>query len=39
MEDVKPDKTVVVAPVKEEYPLSERITVTNLAGLSQALSD
>lgn len=38
MEDVRPDKTLVVAPVKEGYPLNERIAVVNLSELPRALA-
>lgn len=38
MEDVRPAKTIVVAPVKAGYQLNERIAVVGLSGLNEILN-
>lgn len=37
-EDVRPAKTIVVAPVKAGYQLNERIAVVGLSGLNEVLN-
>ena len=37
LDDVRPAKTIVVAPVKEGYALNERIDVVGLADLGDVL--
>lgn len=38
LDDVQPTQAVVVAPVKDGYPLNERIAVVGLSGLAKVLA-